>query len=232
MVYPFLELNLYNFRINLVMLTEHKRFLIRVIIGLVLLWAIVFIGYKISAHYKVSPEKIKQYLDTVDLSKLSPSERAKTLNKLAEMVNSLQYEERRRVRLRDEWKRLFDQMTDQEKNDFIEKTVPVGFKKMIESFEKLPEDRRKKVINDALRRLKEVQESLAAESSDSQNVQRYRTNAVVLSPELENKIRMIGLRTFYNESSAQTKAELAPLLEEIQRLMERGDAFKGMQFQR
>lgn len=214
------------------MLAEHKRFLTWVISGLILIWGIVLVGYKINEHYKVTPEKVKQYLNTVDLTKMSPSERAKTLDKLAKMVNSLQYEDRRRMRLRDEWRRLFDQMTDQEKNEFIEKTVPVGFKKMIESFEKLPEDRRKKIINDALRRLKEVQESLAAESPNSPEVQRFRTNATVLSPELENKIRIIGLRTFYNESSAQTKAEVAPLLEEIQRLMERGDAFRGMQFQR
>lgn len=210
------------------MLAEHKRFLKWVAIGLATIWGIVFVGYKISASYKVTPEKIKHYVETTDLSRLTPAERARALNKLADMINSLQYEERRKVRLREDWKRLFDQMTEQEKNEFIEKTVPVGFKKMIESFEKLPEERRKKVVSDALRRLREAQEALAAVSPEAMN-QRFRTNAPVLSPELENKIRMIGLRAFYNESSAQTKAELAPVLEEIQRLMERGDAFRGMQ---
>ncbi|MGB9603722.1 MAG: hypothetical protein ACPMAG_13125, partial [Limisphaerales bacterium] len=134
------------------------------------------------------------------------------------------------VRLHSDWRRLFDQMTEQEKSEFIEKTVPVGFKQMLESFEKLPEERRKKVINDALKRLKDAQESIAAENKDAQRFayDNRNQNAPVLSPELEQKIRMIGLKTFYNESSAQTKAELAPILEEIQRLMERGDAFRGM----
>jgi hypothetical protein len=48
------------------------------------------------------------------------------------------------------------------------------------------------------------------------------TNGPPISPELEAKIRTIGLQSFYSQSSAETKAELAPVLEELQHSMESG----------
>jgi hypothetical protein len=92
---------------------------------------------------------------------------------------------------------------------------------MLTSFEKMPDDQRKRAVDDALRRLRRAHTELETEQG-----MQVDTNAPVLSPELETRVRTIGLQEFYSQSSAQTKAELAPLLEEIQRSMESGRPFR------
>ena len=112
-------------------------------------------------------------------------------------------------------------MTEAEKGAFIEATLPTGFKQMLTAFEQLSEDKRRNAIEDALRRLRQSRDRLEAEG-----VLERGTNRVVLSKELEAKVQTIGLKAFYSESSAQTKAELAPVLEELQRVMESGRPFR------
>jgi hypothetical protein len=107
---------------------------------------------------------------------------------------------------------------------FIETTMPTGFKQMLTAFEQLPEDRRRKAIEDSLRRLKEEQAKLQA---GDPNFNPTDPKGPQLSPELQDKVRTIGLNAFYSQSSAQTKAELAPVLEELQRTMESGRPMRG-----
>lgn len=132
--------------------------------------------------------------------------------------------ERRRARLERVWQTWFDNMTEEEKGEFIEATMPTGFKQMLASFEQLTEERRRKAIDDALKRLKEAQERIQ-EGEEPPDSGTNRPN--VLSEELQQRAAKIGLKTFYSESSAQTKAEIAPLLEELQRMMESGRMFRG-----
>jgi hypothetical protein len=185
------------------------------------IWVIAMTGYLIAKNSRMTAEKVRVYGESVDLSKLSGEARAKAIRKMADMLNALSIEERRKARLeRVSWAWM-DQMTEEEKAGFIEATMPTGFKQMLAAFEQLPEDKRRRSVDDALRRLREDQKKMqAAEGMPDTN------GPPVLSDELQAKIRTIGLKTFYSQSSAQTKAELAPVLEELQRAMESGRAFR------
>jgi uncharacterized membrane protein len=192
------------------------------LIALVAIWIVAVAGYTIAKNAKPTPEKVKAYVESIDFSKLSAAERAKAIRKLADMLNKLSLEDRRKARLERLTWNWFNEMTEEEKGTFLEATMPTGFKQMIASFEQLSEEKRKKAVDDALRRLKDAQ----AQDPALTNSNNGTNGPPVLSKELEAKVRSIGLQTFYSQSSAQTKAELAPVLEELQKIMESGRPFR------
>ena len=191
-------------------------------VAIVGIWLVAWAGHAFFNHLKVTAEKVKGYVESVDLAKLSGAARAKALRDLEEMLNKLSYEERQRLRIERTAYGWFTQMTEEEKGQFIEATMPTGFKQMITAFEEMPEDKRKRTVDGAIRRLREQRERAASGEGGGPG-----TNGSPISPELEAKVRTSGLKSFYGESSAQTKAELAPLLEELQRSMESGRPFRG-----
>ena len=192
------------------------------VIALVAIWIVAVAGYTIARKAKATPEKVKSYVESIDFSKLSTAERAKAIRKLADMLNRLSLEDRRKARLERLTWNWFNEMTEEEKGTFLEATMPTGFKQMLTSFEQLPEEKRKKAVDDALRRLKDAQSQDPALANNNNGT----NGPPVLSKELEAKVRSIGLQTFYSQSSAQTKAELAPVLEELQKIMESGRPFR------
>lgn len=181
-------------------------------------------GYLFARNSRMTAEKLSAYAHSIDLNKLTGEERAKALRLLGEKINALSLEERRKARLdRTGWG-LLEKMTEQEKESFIEATMPTGFKQMLTAFEQLPEEKRRRSIDDALRRLREAEARFATGPNGFSDGQ---TNGLLLTPELQAKMRTLGLKAFYSQSSAQTKAELAPVLEELQRVMESGRPFRG-----
>jgi len=202
------------------MVSPRKRALLWAAAGLATIWVLAISGYNIARNLRVTGERVRAYVEGVDLSKLSGADRAAALKKLADMLNRLSYEERQQLRLGRTAEKWFLQMTEEEKGEFIEATMPTGFKQMIAAFEEQPEDKRKRTIDEALKRLREANERVPqgqVAGADSGT-----NRPPPLSPELEAKVRTLGLKSFYSQSSAQTKAELAPVLEELQKLMESG----------
>ncbi len=194
-------------------------------LALLAVWVIAITGYTMAKNSRVTAEKVRRYAESVDLRTLSGAARAKAIQKLADMLNGLSVEERRRARMERAAGRWFEEMTEEEKGVFIEATMPTGFKQMLNAFEQMPEEKRRRAVDDALRRLKEAQgqNQMQPEAGNQGSTNRL----APLSEELQAKVRTIGLKTFYSQSSAQTKAELAPVLEELQRVMESGRPFRG-----
>jgi hypothetical protein len=188
--------------------------------ALVAVWLAAWGGYWLANHSRMTAEKFAAFAGGLDLSKLEGEKRARALRELADRLNRLPAEERRKVRMGPgRPNRLFDQMNEQEKGDFIDATMPTGFKQVLNSFEQLPEDKRKRAIERAVKQLRSGRDG---EMGPNDGADR----PAEVSPELQKKIVSTGLKTFYENSSAQTKAEVAPLLEEIQQAMQNGRLFR------
>jgi len=194
-------------------------------LGLLGVWLVLGAGWLVSNRAKATAEKVAAYLHKNDLSMMSAEQRVRALRELSEQMAALPVEERRKARMDEAWEKWFAEMTEPEKGALIEATLPSGFKQMLASFEQLPEDKRRKAINDALRDLRKARE--AALNDEPSELRINSSRPPELSEELQQKVVKIGLQTFYTESSAQTKAELAPVLEEMQRLMENGALLRG-----
>ena len=204
--------------LNWVMLNRRLQFLVWATGSIIGIWLMAWAGFAYFESRKVTADKVRAFVESVPFARLAGAARAKALKELEDKLNALPYDERQRFRaehLMNDW---FARMTDAEKEEFVAATLPTGVKQMINAFEQLPDDKRHKAIDDAIRNLRAANNRAASNGTGQAG-----TNAPPpISPELEAKIRTLGLKTFYSQSSAQTKAELAPLLEELQRVMESG----------
>jgi len=96
--------------------------------------------------------------------------------------------------------------------------MPGELQLALKMFEKMPKEQQQEKISSALKELRANARNPRAGRENLMNS----TNGPLLSPELDAKIRTIGLNTLYSKGSAQTKADLAPLLIEVQYQLESG----------
>jgi len=181
-------------------------------------------GYELAQNHVVTADKVSQYARTTDLNRLDAVSRAEALRRLEEMINRLPPDERRKWREGGAWKNWFDEMTETEKGGFIDATMPSGFKQWLNQFDALPEENRKKFIDYLAGRLRDTHQLVTDREPGHTNSMFGTNEAPLLSAQLESRAQTIGLKTYFTESSAETKAELAPFLEEIQRDMQKSNA--------
>ena len=184
-------------------------------VAIVVGWALCWGCYTLAKRSRMTAAKVTAYQNSLDLERMTPEQRRKALEELLKKLNRLSAEERSRWHFDRDW---FRQLTEEEKERFIDGFLPGEMKRALAEFEKMPKERQQKDIDDALRELRQH----AASGRRPAGGRPGETNGPLVSPDLDRKIRVMGLNAVYGQSSAQTKAELAPLLLEVQRQMEGG----------
>ena len=150
---------------------------------------------------KVTPQSLSKYLETHSLDGGSGREREKLIERVAEQMNELGYEERREFRMGKKLDGFFKALTPEEQGRFLDLTLPTGFRQMMESLNKMEPAQRKRFVE---RSLKDMQ----------------RDGEHPPDAELDANARKIidqGFKSFYSEASAEVKMDVAPLIEQLQK---------------
>ena len=151
-------------------------------------WLLAWGGYTVARNSKMTPEKLRTYTQSVELSRLSGKERADAIAKLATKLNGLSADERQQARIEGVWAGWFEEMTEEEKSAFLEATMPSGFKQMLTAFEQLSEDKRRRAIGESLKRLKDLRDNLRESGQSPPGAITNRAPAI--TPEMEKRVRV------------------------------------------
>ncbi len=176
------------------------------VLAIGVIWVVAFVGVLGLRSLTVTAEAIMEQFGETLWAELSQEERTDRLDLIADRINRLDLDERTRLRQSRALEDLFEELNQEERIAFLEATLPQRMSQMMEALnEMLPEERRR-IVDRALRSLR-------------------RASPEEISSELEEvHSRMIveeGLKAYFEVATAETKLEVAPLIEHLQQRLQR-----------
>ena len=192
---------------------------------LAIVWAGVWGIRTYAETRKITAERLDREVAAAHFSdwsaQASPPDRAeaarreKELRHIATLVNRLDFQEREKNRDTRAGEKFFRKLAPGEKSLFIELTIVESMSRFMESLDAMKPEQRKKFVEQGM---KEIQSGRTQEEM-------ARTDE--LGSDLLEKISQQGMRAYFDKSSADTKLDLAPLMEAMNETMQglRGNEF-------
>lgn len=178
-----------------------------------ILWAVVFAVVKVAGSMKPTVEKLEAFAEKNPLSEIEdPEERKRVIGGIVDMLNEMEPSEVALLADRNESdprREFMRELSPEEQLYFLERRVGRAFQQMMVSFNEMERDERQRIVERTLKRMKENTDGGPQGDLDGDD------------PELAGKIADAGLKAYYSDASVETKIDLAPLLEEMQRTMGR-----------
>ncbi len=150
---------------------------------------------------------ITGYLARTDLSAQSARDRARTIRRVEDQLNDVTYDERQRLQRSGVTRKFFRSLTPAEQTAFLDATLPAGFRQMMESFNKMDPAKRKQFVDHAVDEMKKHEGEGPPPGADAEINQQFVNQ---------------GLKSFYSDANADTKLDLAPIIEQMQRNLQGG----------
>ena len=197
--------------------------IVKGVVLLALIWAVVFTMRHFAASKKITAERLDREVRELAFDDWSENpgaaavakEREEDIRRIAEMVNRLDFAEREKNRKNRSGEDFFRKLSVKEKNLFVDLTIVESMSKFMEALDQMPEEQRKRFVEKGL---KEIQDGRTAEEME---------RAREMDESLLAKISQEGMRAYFDKASADTKLDLAPLMEAMNEVMQglRGNEF-------
>jgi hypothetical protein len=136
--------------------------------------------------------------------------RHKQMTRIADMVNGLDFAEREKARDDRIGENFFRRLAQPEKERFINLTIEKSMETFMKALDALDPEQRRKFVEDGLREIED--------GRTEEEMKRTRE----MSEDLLRRIANEGMKSYFENASADTKLELAPLMEAMD------DVMKGM----
>jgi hypothetical protein len=204
---------------------RNRQVIINAIVILVCVWTCVWAIRSYAGSKKITVQKVNRAIAEAKFSDWSdqssapdPAEakrREGELKKVAKLVNRLDFQEREKNREDRTAEDFFKKLSPSEKGQFVDLTVMESMKQFMESLDAMKPEQRKSFVERGLREIKE-----GRTGGDMARVDE-------LDPNLLEKISQQGMRAYFGNSSAETKLDLAPLMDAMNEEMQglRGNEF-------
>lgn len=193
------------------------------LVVLALIWALVIAVRFFASSKKITAERLDREVKELAFADWSDNpgsgavarEREEEIRRIADMVNRLDFAERERNRQSRSGEDFFRKLSTTEKNLFIDLTIVESMSRFMEALDQMPEEQRKRFVEQGL---KEIQNGRTEEEME---------RAQEMDNNLLTKISEEGMRAYFDKASADTKLDLAPLMEAMNEVMQglRGNEF-------
>lgn len=195
-----------------------KKVVIQGVVACVVVWLVTLAAQAVFGGMKPSAEKLREQVAAADFEDWSGREevpdtpeaqrREEQLREIAGTLNALDFREREKLREGGGDRQFFERLAKPEAILFFDLTYSEAIKRMMEALDGLSPEERRKFVEKGLQ---EIEEGVAQE-----DLARMKE----LSDDLLERATQEGFREYMQSASAETKMDLAPLVEAMNETMQ------------
>jgi hypothetical protein len=208
------------------MIPHHRKAFATAALLLAAGWGVAFAGHALAEWTNRTPEKFLSSVEAVDFTRLSGDARIRAIDKVARDLRGLPADERRQSWVASPWSNWFQTMTAQEKNHFAEALAPEGLDRLMAAFDQLPEERRRLLVGNSVRRLSDIRGKLnLGDSPAASGLESWQMPA-----DLQQKLVGEGIKPHFTETTGEARVDFELFLEELQQMLGSPEALRGRPF--